>query len=255
MTWTTRQRSEIAGHPAIVAGQGPVVLLLHGVGLRAEAWGSQIDALAGAGFRVIAPDMIGHGAAAPSGAASLEDFVAPVRAMVDGPAVVVGHSMGAMMALALGSEVQGVVAMNAVYRRSDAARAAVAARVASLDGQKVADPEPTLARWFGTAPSEARHASEQWLRDADPAGYRAAYTVFAAEDGPEDAALAGLRCPALFLTGGEEPNSTPEMSQAMAALAPQGRCVVVEGAAHMLPMTHAAVVNAVLVEFAERCLR
>ena len=58
--------------------------------------------------------------------------------------------------------------------------------------------------------------------------------------------LARLSCPALFMTGAKEPNSTPEMSQAMARIAPHGRAVIVEGAAHMLPMTHAVPVNAEL---------
>ena len=39
------------------------------------------------------------------------------------------------------------------------------------------------------------------------------------------------------MTGGDEPNSTPEMSEAMARIAPRGRAVIVEGAAqHMMPI-------------------
>ena len=93
MTWTTRPRSKFGPLAAITAGEGPLVLLLHGVGLRAEAWGAQIDALVAAGFSVIAPDMLGHGGSdGPS--ESLSDFVAPLKALLDQPAVVVGHSMG-----------------------------------------------------------------------------------------------------------------------------------------------------------------
>ena len=60
MTWTTRQRSDFGTLQAITAGEGPIVLLVHGVGLQAEAWAAQIDALAHR-FRVIAVDMPGHG--------------------------------------------------------------------------------------------------------------------------------------------------------------------------------------------------
>ena len=46
----------------------------------------------------------------------------------------------------------------------------------------------------------------------------------------------GLACPALFMTGGDEPNSTPEMSEGgWHGIAPHGRAVIVEGAAHMMP--------------------
>ena len=56
MTWTTRPRSEIGGLAAIQTGTGPDILLLHGVGLRAEAWGAQLDGLASVG----SPDGAGH---------------------------------------------------------------------------------------------------------------------------------------------------------------------------------------------------
>ncbi len=87
----------------------------------------------------------------------------------------------------------------------------------------------------------------------DPEGYKAAYSVFAREDGPADEALRKLSCPALFMTGGREQNSTPAMSRAMAALAPDGRAEIVADAAHMMPMTHPELVNRALLEFAERC--
>lgn len=72
----------------------------------------------------------------------------------------------------------------------------------------------------------------------DPAGYAAAYWVFAACDGPAPDTLCRLKCPALFQTGGRDANSTPAMSRSMAAQAPQGRALIVENAAHMMPMTH-----------------
>ncbi|NRB03892.1 MAG: alpha/beta hydrolase, partial [Rhodobacteraceae bacterium] len=123
----------------------------------------------------------------------------------------------------------------------------------ALDGVTQSDPEGTLSRWFGTAASEARAACGSWLRDVDPASYKAAYSVFAASDGPTPAQLENLNCAALFATGGDEPNSTPRMSQAMASLTPKGRAVVVPDAAHMMPMTDAAFVNQTLRTFVEEC--
>jgi pimeloyl-ACP methyl ester carboxylesterase len=56
------------------------------------------------------------------------------------------------------------------------------------------------------------------------------------------------------MTGALEPNSTPAMSEAMAALTPKGRAIIVPDAAHMMPMTHPEVVNAALLDFAAEVL-
>ena len=69
--------------------------------------------------------------------------------------------------------------------------------------------------------------------------YKAAYTTFAESDGPTKEQLARIDSPALFVTGADEPNSTPQMSRAMAELAPNGQAKVLLNAAHMMPMTHA----------------
>lgn len=258
MIWTTRPRSERAGLAAIEAGAGAQIVLLHGVGLRSEAWNRQIDALAEA-YQVTAFDMPGHGeSAVRSEMNRVSDFADAVLAAIDGPALVVGHSMGAMIALDLAvrvpEQVRGVVALNAVFERSPEAARAVQARAADLDGVSVADPTVALDRWFGPDDSPERLACEDWLCSVTPAGYKAAYTAFAHNPGPRRADLARLSCPALFMTGGLEPNSTPPMSEAMAALAPKGRAIIVPDAAHMMPMTHPEVVNAALLDFAAEVL-
>ncbi|WP_299024794.1 alpha/beta hydrolase [uncultured Sulfitobacter sp.] len=257
MTWTIRQRSSIGPLAAITAGEGPVVLLIHGVGLRAEAWGAQIDALSQT-CRLIAVDMPGHGASAALPARpSLVGFVDAIAGVLDQPAVVVGHSFGAMIGLDMAirhpTRVKGVAALNAIYRRDAAAQAAVMARAGSLDGATTADPTATLERWFGAHVTPQRMACDGWLRMADPAGYRAAYRVFASHNGPATADLSALHCPALFMTGADEPNSTPAMSREMADLAPNGRAEIIADAAHMAPMTHPARVNTVLSDFIRGC--
>ncbi|WP_299729464.1 alpha/beta hydrolase [uncultured Tateyamaria sp.] len=258
MMWTTRPRSDVGPLAAITAGDGPTILLIHGVGLRAEAWGAQIDAL-GSSDHVVAVDVPGHGSSAGLRVApDLSAYTETIAKCLTGPTVVIGHSFGAMIALDLAmshtDHVAGVAALNAIYRRPPDARTAVMARARSLDGVTIADPTAPLDRWFGPDPSPERAACENWLLNVDPAGYKAAYSVFAQEDGPADTALRSLPCPALFMTGAAEPNSTPEMSRAMAALAPNGRAVVIPGAAHMMPMTHAEQVNAQLASFIRECL-
>lgn len=253
MTWTTRPRSKVGPFSAITAGKGPLVLLIHGVGLRAEAWDAQIDALA-QNACVVAIDLPGHGDSPRlDHATSLADYTDAIAATLDAPATVVGHSLGGMIALDLAIRhpdfVQGVVALNAIFQRDPEAQNAVLTRANNLDGLSIADPTTTLQRWFGESQTPESKACGDWLRAVDPAGYRDAYRVFAAENGPAPQDLQALRCPALFVTGADEPNSTPAMSQAMADLTPNGQAEVLDDAAHMMPMTHAAQINAILTNF------
>ncbi|WP_394688610.1 alpha/beta fold hydrolase [Hoeflea sp.] len=258
MTWTTQPRSRSGQLAAIIKGTGPKVLLIHGVGLRAEAWTAQVDALA-KDCHVTAVDMPGHGESSrlsegPQGTGpGLAGYTDAIVAILDEPAVVIGHSFGAMIALDMATrhpgKVVAVAALNAIFQRDTAAKADVRARAESLDGVTVADPTSTLNRWFGSDTSAERDACQGWLCEVNARGYRDAYRVFASRDGPSEEALRSLHCPALFLTGADEPNSTPDMSRRMAALAPKGRAEILPGAAHMLPMTHAAQVNEILKHF------
>ncbi|WP_425078159.1 alpha/beta fold hydrolase [Ruegeria denitrificans] len=256
MTWTTRPRSEIGGLAAIQAGAGPDILLLHGVGLRAEAWSAQLDGLESEA-RLTAPDMPGHGKSPLSligtELSEYSDAARNVLGSLNGPVLVVGHSMGAMIALDLAAKapdrICGVVAMNAVFERSAKAAQAVQERAAGLDGETPVDPTSTLRRWFGDIGSPERDACREWLTAMDPAAYKLAYTVFAQSQNPRRDALEKLGCPALFITGSQEPNSTPHMSRRMAEITPNGRALIIDGAAHMMPMTHASQINAAISSF------
>ena len=78
MTWQTPPRSSTRRGAAYVdLGDGEPVVLVHGVGLRLEAWAPQIASLA-ATHRVVAVDLPGHGASAPiqtgSGLAAFVDW-------------------------------------------------------------------------------------------------------------------------------------------------------------------------------------
>lgn len=252
MMWTTRPRSRIGYLSAVRAGQGPSVTLLHGVGLNADAWGAQIDALSGQ-YSVTAFDMAGHGdsAAMIKTQPDLTDYVNAVRDNIALPTVIVGHSMGAMIALKLAQDpaILGVVALNAIYQRTPSAHAAVRERAKQLRDENSFNPQPTLTRWFDDLTSPEAVACEHWLRSVPIDGYRAAYSVFADESGPTQSELQSLNKPALFITGGREQNSTPQMSSQMAETCPLGRAHIIDDAAHMMPMTHAREVNAHLSAF------
>ena len=97
-------------------GSGPAVLLLHGF----TGTGASLDALAlalrEAGYRTLAPDLLGHGASdAPPDPARHDvarqaaDLATILRARDAAPAAVVGYSFGGRIALRLALEARDVV--------------------------------------------------------------------------------------------------------------------------------------------------
>jgi pimeloyl-ACP methyl ester carboxylesterase len=87
---------------AAEAGEGPLVLLLHGFPQFWWAWRAQLTGLAAAGLRVVAPDLRGYGASdkpprgydLPTAAA---DAAAVIRALGEQEAVVVGSDWGGLV--------------------------------------------------------------------------------------------------------------------------------------------------------------
>jgi len=237
----------------IEAGHGAPVVLIHGVGLRAEAWGPQLTALA-RDHHVVALDMPGHGGSAllPAGALLPDDVAwaaGAIRALGLGPIAVAGHSMGALIAGGLAATRPDLVARVAmicpVYRRSAEARAAVLSRAADIAAGK-GNPEAPLSRWFEPGEEAHRDLTATWLGAVDPAGYATAYAAFAGGDETYADRLPAIRCPALVMTAEGDANSTPAMTHAIAAAIPGAKALVIPGHRHMLTLTAATEVNAAL---------
>lgn len=135
--------------PAHVVGRGPIrVVLLHGMFNSGRYWGSAYDSVAGDG-RSVAPDLLGFGRGPrPSDgytAVAHADAVADTlhHRGVDGPIVVAGHSVGALVAIRLAAQhpdlVAGVVAIAPpLHRDPESARTHIA-RIDPLAGLLVAN--------------------------------------------------------------------------------------------------------------------
>jgi pimeloyl-ACP methyl ester carboxylesterase len=85
-----------------LAGQGPLVVLVHGWPESWYSWRHQIGALAQAGFRVAAPDVRGYGGSdkpEPIEAYAIKDMCADIAGLIEGlgerQAILVGHDWGA----------------------------------------------------------------------------------------------------------------------------------------------------------------
>jgi pimeloyl-ACP methyl ester carboxylesterase len=98
---------ELHGHPVTYhqAGEGPVLVLLHGITSSSRTWRAVMPALAET-HTVVAPDLLGHGESAkPRGDYSLGAYASGVRdllaALGHERATVVGHSLGGGIAMQL----------------------------------------------------------------------------------------------------------------------------------------------------------
>ncbi len=126
--WTTRDGRREPGVALDVheAGSGPAVVLCHGFPELAYSWRHQLQALAGAGFRAIAPDQRGYaGSDSPPRVEDfdLEHLVADMVGLLDAlgieKAVFAGHDWGGFVAwampLAHPERTAGVIGVNTPY--------------------------------------------------------------------------------------------------------------------------------------------
>lgn len=90
-----------------LAGDDPVVLLLHGAGMDSTVWQLQTRYLAHRGVRAVALDLPGHGRSKGEALGSIEAMADWVSRFIDacgsGSVHLVGHSMGSFIALELAS--------------------------------------------------------------------------------------------------------------------------------------------------------
>ncbi|QFI68933.1 alpha/beta fold hydrolase [Sinorhizobium alkalisoli] len=252
------RRTTAGGAAYVEAGDGETLILIHGVGMRLEAWAPQIEAFAKT-HRVIAVDMPGHGGSEkiPAGS-TVRDFVAWFGRFLDDMRIahanVAGHSMGALIAggaaASFTDRIIRVAYLNGVYRRAPAAKAAVLARAAAIRTSGV-DTAGPLLRWFDDDPQSerARELTRAWLEGVDPEGYAIAYGAFATGEETYADCWPSVTCPTLFLTGSQDPNSTPEMARQMASLTPNGWARIVDGHRHMVNLTAPETVNALMAEW------
>jgi pimeloyl-ACP methyl ester carboxylesterase len=91
-----------------------------------------------------------------------------------------------------------------------------------------------------------------WVSANDPGVYPAVYRLLAEGDIGLEASIAGIRCPALVVTGGEDHGNSPRMAERMAALIPQAQLAILPGLRHMALAEDPPAVNDILAPFLQR---
>lgn len=236
-------------------GEGaPTVVLVHGSLDRAAAFARVQRHLED--LRVLRYDRRGYGRSlaigpAPSFAAQVDDLAGVIG---DRPAVVVGHSLGGVIALALAQRspvlVRAVVAYEAPMAWTHwwpAATAGSAAMAATGDGADAA--ERFMRRMIGDERWEALPARTREQRRSEGPALVAELRSIRDPDAPPYAPGA-VTVPVVVAHGTTSASHHRRTARELARLVPHGELVVVEGAGHGVHLSHPAA----LADLARRAL-
>lgn len=218
------------------AGQGPPLLLIHGLAGDHHAWDPQIAAWSQR-FRVVAPDSRGAGRSTQrdepiSTAAMARDFLGLLDALEIDAAHVVGRSMGGSIAQHM--------ALMAPQRVVSLAMLASCARFDPIGTRCLENMREVLELTGGSWPAHARHSVQNFVShrffneereraagierliassDRLPACYIAQNRAVLAHDTLDR--LGEIRCPVLILSGGRDPLCGPLATRWMIERLPQ----------------------------------
>lgn len=242
---------------------GPTVVLVHGLGWDSTLWHPQIESLATAGWRVIAPDLRGMGASEkPAQPYTIDSYRADLSALLDVLQIertaVVGFSLGGMIAMALaGASPDRVGAAifaccNAyVSPEASAGTEAMLARAATLGPVRFAE-EQAGAIWRSAWAEAHPHAVRNFIawrsgmdQDALTRAFRAAYDVDLRP------ALPAITVPTRVIVADEDNFLTVETGRALAEQLPRGDLVIIEQSGHMASIEQPAAFAAAMHAFLE----
>jgi pimeloyl-ACP methyl ester carboxylesterase len=247
-------------------GAGETVLLLHSSAGSGALWRSLTERLR-TRCRVLAPDLYGYGDTDPwpgHRALTLADEAALAAAVLPpacGPIHLVGHSYGGAVALRFALQWPGRLrsltliepvafhllrdaaeaADRVLFRRVTALAAAVAATTAGGACQDAM--AQFIDYWNGEgAWSQATPEAQAALAHRAP---KVVLDFQATMSEPTlRAAYRQIAVPALVLRGTQSPRPTRRIAELVAKALPAARLETIDGAGHMLPLTHPESVNA-----------
>ncbi len=229
-------------------GLGKTVVLVHGAGGSSARWANQVRALADGHFPV-ALDLPGHGASGGRPCDQVFLYREWVKQAVDAlgckKIVLAGHSMGGAIALDFAltypEYLQGLILVSTGARlRVDPAR---------LESYRQGEYRAEWAR-MAFAETASPHLVEKSIQEnmaLDPA---VRYADFLACDRFNVLGrVHHIHTPTLVVCGQEDVATPVKFSRYLAEDLPNARLVVVEGAAHMVPLEQPEILNNAIMEF------
>jgi pimeloyl-ACP methyl ester carboxylesterase len=269
------QRGQIAYD---VAGEGPLVVLSHGIGDRRQAYRFLVPLLTSAGYRVANADLRGHGESSMGWASITRtdvagDLLALIRHL-GGPAIIVGHSISggaATIAAAKQPElVAGIVEINP-FTLTQKLHVGALLRVRQyrrgmprLIGTQVLR---SLGLWraylnvaYPTKPADYDEYIAALMAKLREPG-RMAEFMKTGKSTPADAQaqLANVSCPALIIMGAADPDFADPRAEGDAIVAAMpaglGSVAMIEGAGHYAHAQFPDQVAALITSFIEKNVR
>ena len=226
------------------------VILLPGLACDEELFDHQAQALRDAGARVHVSDAHGRRATLPEMAATL-------LAEHPGRHVLVGASMGGMVAMEMHRQaprrVQALALLGTTARPDTPELIALRTQACKLFAAGRMDEVLRANVLFAFHPTQARAPGlvERYLAMVGRAGADQLIAQNRAVMARIDSRphLGAVRCPVLVACGEADQLTTPEHAREMAALMPHARLEMVPGAGHMLTMEQPQRVSAVVVKW------
>ncbi len=239
-----------------ICGSGDRVILLHGWACNSSFWHHQISVLAET-HQVIAIDFRGHGQSSiPQTGYTIARLTADVRELIVqlelSPSIVIGHSMGGMVAQQYAilhpEDVNRLILIATVA--NDTGKALVSVTIA--DEAKKTDYRHAFkthfSHWF-TSNSSPKLMS--WVRDQmlQTPEEGVLSLVASYRDLDLRSRLPGINLPTLVI-GARGDTSTPSTaSEVIARSIPGARCILIDGAGHFVQLERPDEVNNAIREF------
>ena len=235
------------------------LLFLHGVGGGHHAWEDQVPYFGGLGYPSHAWDQPGYGKSAIVEPYDLEQVSAALARLIESlggePVVLIGHSMGGLIAQETYVRHPKLVKAMALCFTSPAfaggssefTKQFLAARIGPLDqGKTMAE---IAAKLIPTMGSNSKLA-EQIMAGVPPDTYRKAVQLLTTFDRRKE--LANTKVPTLLVAGSEDKVAPPSVMEKMAGKIPGAEYVLMPDCGHLGPMDRPEAFNAILLGFLKK---
>ncbi|MGV6890306.1 alpha/beta fold hydrolase [Rhodophyticola sp. SM2404] len=246
------------------AGKGFALFLLHGMNGSSRSWLHVFEALAPS-FRIVAWDAPSFGASDVFGN-RIEDYVDAAKSLMQAVeihgAIVVGHSMGGVIAAHIAADedcstaglvlssthlgfglAAGAPLMERYATRIDHIKSEGVTTAYGLERAKLSTPEGTSQAVIRFLAEIATGARIEGIRD----GGRMSQEADNAKIGPK------VRIPVLILSGGKDTVISPDMHAALVSAFPKAKQVVFPKAGHASYVECPDLFNEQIRQFANRC--
>lgn len=245
-----------------VAGSGPPLILVHGIGAARNTWNSALPVLT-SHFTVVTYDLRGHGESPmPSGEFGLDDLVDDlerIRELCDlDSAHIAGHSLGGMIGPAYAykypERVKSLGVLSTAAFRTEEDSANVWSVVKAMETKGIPEVLATLTnRWFtddfvSSSPQVVENRLKQVV-ETDPDVFLNVFRIYAGTE--MQPWLHKVRAPSLVLTGELDGGCNPRLNKLIAAAIQGSELTILRGLKHSILLEAGDVVAQHLVRFVQ----